>query len=166
MLEQMDPIGIAFRVTIMYVFALALVRISGKQSLSQLTGMDFVVTLIIGDLFDDVFWVEVPLLQGLVAFATIVFTHMLVTFLSSRNTRFYRLVTSPARLLLEDGKLVQKGLQLERLRADDLQSELRTNGEEHPKEVKEAWLEPSGQVSVIKEPSSKPLQKKDMRLLR
>jgi uncharacterized membrane protein YcaP (DUF421 family) len=34
------------------------------------------------------------------------------------------------------------------------------------REVKEARLEPSGQVSVIKEPSSKPVQKKDKRLFR
>ena len=80
MLEQMNPVGIALRVTIMYLYALALVRLAGKQSLGQLTGMDFVVTLIIGDLFDDVFWVEVPIVQGLVAFATVVFVHMLVTF--------------------------------------------------------------------------------------
>lgn len=166
MLEQMDPIGIALRVTIMYLYALALVRIAGKESLGQLTAMDFVVTLIIGDLFDDVFWVEVPLVQGLVAFAVIVFIHMLVTFIASRNIRFYRLVTSPERLLIENGKLILKNLQLERMRADDVQFELRTKGEEHLREVKEAWLEPGGQVSVIKMSDSKPLPKKDKRLLR
>ncbi len=52
---DLDLTGIALRVSVMYIFALVLVRMAGKQSLGQLTPMDFVVTLIIGDLFDDVF---------------------------------------------------------------------------------------------------------------
>jgi len=163
---ELNLTGIIFRVSVMYLFALALVRISGKSSIGQLTPMDFIVTLIIGDFFDDVFWAEVPLIQGMVGFATIILVHILLTFITSRNTSIYLLLASPARLLIEDGRLIQKGLQQERLRAEDVQFELRLKGEEHMREVKEARLEPSGQVSVIKDPSSKPLPKKDKRLLR
>ena len=162
---ELDLTGIIARVSIMYVYALVLVRISGKQSLGQLTPMDFVVTLIIGDLFDDVFWAEVPVIEAMVAFATIVLAHILVTFITSRNTSLYWMLASPARPLIEEGRLVQKNLQLERIRAEDVQFELRLKGEEHMREVKEARLEPSGQVSVIKNPSNKPVQKKDKRLL-
>ena len=101
-MEELNLTGIIFRVSVMYLYALVLVRIAGKQSIGQLTAMDFVVTLIIGDLFDDVFWAEVPVLQGMVAFVIIVLAHVLVTFISSRNIRFYRLVTSPERVLVED----------------------------------------------------------------
>ena len=165
-MEELNLTGIIFRVSVMYLYALVLVRIAGKQSIGQLTAMDFVVTLIIGDLFDDVFWAEVPVLQGMVAFVIIVLAHVLVTFISSRNIRFYRLVTSPERVLVEDGKLIQRNMQRERMRPDSVQSELRTKGEEHPREIKEAWLEPKGKVSVIKKPFNKPIQKKDTRLLR
>jgi uncharacterized membrane protein YcaP (DUF421 family) len=162
----MNPIGIALRVTIMYFYALALVRISGKQSLGQLTPMDFVVTLIIGDLFDDVFWLEVPVVKGLVAFATIIVAHLLVTFVASRNKRFYWLLASPARVLVKNGRLVQESLEREWMRPETVQYELRVNGEEHLKEVKEARLEPSGQLSLLKQPANKPVQKKDKRLFR
>ena len=50
---ELDLTGIVFRVSVMYLYALALLRISGKQSVSHLTTLDFIVTLIIGDLFDD-----------------------------------------------------------------------------------------------------------------
>lgn len=163
---ELDLTGIILRVSIMYVYALALIRISGKQTLGQLTPMDFVVTLIIGDLFDDVFWAEVPVIEAMVAFATIVLAHMLVTFITSRNTSLYWMLASPARPLIEEGRLVQKNLQKERIRGEDVQFELRLKGEEHMREVKEARLEPSGQVSVIKEPASKPVPKRDKRLLR
>ena len=160
-MEELDLLGIALRVSVMYLYALSLVRISGKQTLGQLTAMDFVVTLIIGDLFDDVFWVEVPVVQGMVAFATLVFLHMLVTFISSRNTRFYRLVTPRERVLVEHGRLVQESLQKERMRPEDVLADLRLKGEEHLREIKQAWLEAIGQVSVIKDPASKPLPKKE-----
>ena len=161
---ELDLTGIIFRVSVMYVYALALVRIAGKQSLGQLTPMDFIVTLTIGDLFDDVFWADVPLIKGMVGFATIIFVHMLVTFVTSRNKSIYWMLASPARLLVEEGRLAQKNLQLERMPADHVQFELRLKGEEHLREVREARLEPSGQVSVIKQPANKPVSKKDKRL--
>jgi uncharacterized membrane protein YcaP (DUF421 family) len=166
MLEQMDPAGIALRVSIMYVYALTLVRISGKQGLGQLTPMDFVVTLIMGDLFDDVFWTEVPIMEGMVAFAVIIFLHIFVTFVTSRNKTIYRLLALPARPLVKNGRLVQENLHREWMRPETVQFELRISGEEHLREVKEARLEPSGQVSVLKTSESKPVQKKDERLLR
>src|SRR5512134_584968 len=152
---ELDLPGIIFRVSIMYLYALALVRISGKQSIGQLATMDLVVTLIVGDLFDDVFWSEVPLVQGLVGFGTVVLAHMLVAYLSSHSKSIDRLVNSPPRLLIENGKLVRDGLRREWMRQETLLSALRLNGEEHPKEVKEATLEPEGQVSVIKAESNK-----------
>lgn len=163
---ELDLTGIIFRVSVMYLYALTLVRISGKQSLGQLTPMDFIVTLIIGDLFDDVFWAEVPLIQGMVAFATIILAHLLVTFVASRNQSIYWTLASPARMLIEKGRLVQKNLQLERMRPENVQFELRLKGEEHMSDIKEARLEPNGQMSVIKEFSSKAVPKKDQRLFR
>ena len=135
---ELDLTGIIVRVSVMYLYALALVRISGKQTLGQLTPMDFIITLIIGDLFDDIFWAEVPLVQGMVAFATIILAHILVTFVTSRNKSIYWMLASPARLLIEQGRLVQKNLQLEWMRPETVQFELRLKGEEHLRDVKEA----------------------------
>jgi uncharacterized membrane protein YcaP (DUF421 family) len=165
-MENLDLTGIIFRVSVMYMYALALVRISGKQSLGQLTPMDFVVTLIIGDLFDDVFWAEVPILQGMVGFATIILVHILVTFINSRNKTIHHLIASPARLLIENGKLVQENLSREWVRLETIQFELRLKGEEHLRDIKEARLEPKGQVSVLYTRASKPVQKKDLHLFR
>lgn len=165
-MEDLEITGIIVRVSVMYLYALALVRIAGKQSIGQLTAMDFVITTIIGDLFDDVFWAEVPVAQAMVAFAVLIFVHMLFTFISSRSIRFYRLATSPERLLIKDGRLMQQNLAREWMRQETLMSELRISGGEHPREIKQAWLEPKGKVSVVKDPSNKPLSKKDKRLLR
>ena len=163
---ELDLTGIIFRVSIMYLYALALLRISGKQSVSHLTAMDFIITLIIGDLFDDVFWADLPILQGMVAFAAITLVHILVTYAASRNQLIHRLVGSPPRLVVQNGKLVQESLEHERMRSETVQFELRLKGEEHPRDIKEARLEPKGKVSVLKASPSKPIQKKDKHLFR
>lgn len=163
---ELDLTGIVFRVSVMYMYALALLRISGKQSVSHLTTLDFIVTLIIGDLFDDVFWAEVSILQGMVGFAAIALVHTLITYAASRNQTIHHLVSSPPRLVVEHGRLVLGNLRRERLRPETVQSELRLEGEEHLKDIREAWVEPKGKISVLKTSSSKPLQKKDKRLLR
>jgi uncharacterized membrane protein YcaP (DUF421 family) len=162
---ELDLPGILFRVSVMYIYALTLVRLSGKQSIGQLTAMDFIVTTIIGDLFDDVFWVEVPLVQGLVGFGTVILAHLLVVSLTSRSKKLDQLVNSPPRTLIKEGKLVQEGLQREWMRQDTLLFELRLQGEEHPRDVREAALEPEGQVSVLKTSTSQPIRKKDARRL-
>ena len=163
---ELDLTGIIFRVSVMYLYSLALLRISGKQSVSHLTALDFIVTLIIGDLFDDIFWAEVPILQGMVAFAAITLIHILVTYSASRSRSIHRLAVSPPTLVVENGRLVQETLQRERLRPEIVQFELRLQGEEHLRDIREARVEPKGEISILKTSASKSVQKKDKHLLR
>lgn len=60
-----------------YVVMLAFVRTSGRRTIAQGDVRSFVLALIIGDLFDDMFWAEVPAAQFVVAVATLVLLHIL-----------------------------------------------------------------------------------------
>lgn len=165
-MEELGLMGIVLRVSVMYLYALVLMRLAGKATLGQLTSMDFIVTLVIGDLFDDIFWAEVPVVQGLVAFGVIIVAHILLTLATSRNSAMYWMLASPARLLIKDGRLERRNLGLERLRPDDVMFELRLKGEEHPRDIAAAQLEPSGQISIRKAAPAKPIPNKDKDLLR
>ena len=154
--------GIIIRISIMYLYALTLVRLSGKQSVGQLTALDFVVVTIIGDLFDDVFWAEIPISQGMVGFGTIIFVHILVTHLSARNTLVHQWVASHPRLIVRKGRLVHENLRRERTRPETIQFEMRLKGEEYLKEVEEARWEPKGQISIIKTKANEPAKKRDI----
>src|SRR5574338_1563527 len=142
--------SILIRASIFYIYVLALVRISGKQSISQLSSMDFVVATIIGDQFDSVIYGEVPIPQGMVGFGTIVLIHMLVTFAGSRSIFVHNFFSPPPALLVQHGTLLQTGLQNEWMNVDTLQSEMRLEGEDQVEEVREARLEPHGQLSILK----------------
>jgi len=161
-----SPVGIAVRVSVLYVYALVLLRLSGKQSMSSLSALDFIVGLILGDLFDDVIWTEIPVVQGLVGLTTIILTHVLVTLAASRSTVIHHLVSPAARLVIKEGMLVTENLQKERMNTASILSQMRLNGEDRLDEVKEAWLEPKGEVSILKKEGNKTLRKQEYSQLR
>lgn len=75
----MDLWRIGVRALFAYVVALALIRTAGRRSVKQGDAASFVVAVVIGDLFDDLLWAEVPASQFVVAIGTLVFAHLAVT---------------------------------------------------------------------------------------
>jgi uncharacterized membrane protein YcaP (DUF421 family) len=75
----MDPWRIAARILFAYVFVLVLVRITGRRTVRQSDLPSFVVALIIGDMFDDLIWSEVPVAQFVVGLVTLFAVHLLAT---------------------------------------------------------------------------------------
>jgi uncharacterized membrane protein YcaP (DUF421 family) len=74
----MDPLRIAVRAVFVFVVMLALVRASGKRTVKQGSPFDFTVALILGDMFDDAIWAEVPLSQFVAACVALVGMHVLM----------------------------------------------------------------------------------------
>ena len=163
-MEDLTFTSILVRATAMFFIGLALMRISGKQSIGELSTMDFVVITILGDGFDTIIYGEQPIIAGVVYFVSIVLIHLLVSFLSSRNDLFFRLTNSPATLLVQNGMVQGDGLRVERMRPEDIASNIRERGEDQLEEVKEAWIENNGKLSILKKDSSKPVQKQDLGL--
>jgi uncharacterized membrane protein YcaP (DUF421 family) len=69
---------IVVRALLVYVFALAVIRIAGKRTVGQTDLSSFVVVLVIGDMFDDMLWAEVPAAQFVVGVGALVLTHVAV----------------------------------------------------------------------------------------
>ena len=55
----MDPLRIVARVLFSYVVLLILVRVGGKRVVRHASPFDFVLSLILGDMIDDMLWGEV-----------------------------------------------------------------------------------------------------------
>lgn len=75
----MDPFRIVVRIVFAYVVVLAFTRISGSRTMRQTDVSSFVIALVIGDMFDDVFWSEVPVSQFAVGVATLFVLHLHVS---------------------------------------------------------------------------------------
>jgi uncharacterized membrane protein YcaP (DUF421 family) len=154
--------GVALRVGVMYLYVLAVVRLSGKRTLGALSPQDFVVTLIIGDLFDDVFWKEVPLANGLVAISTIIACHLLLSVGTWRWEALNRLFGSGSTRLVYHGRVDARGMQACRFRPEDLQSHLRAAGIDGLAEIEEAHLESNGKLSVLLTREAKAVNRREL----
>lgn len=75
----MDLARILVRVVFAWCFVLVLLRVSGKRTIKQGDLASFVVALVLGDLFDDVFWSEVPVSQFVVGAGTLAIMHVLTS---------------------------------------------------------------------------------------
>jgi uncharacterized membrane protein YcaP (DUF421 family) len=87
----MDPGRIIVRVVFAFLWALILVRLSGKRTIQQADVSSFVVAVVIGDLFDDLFWAEVSLAQFAIGLGALMIAHLLVTITNfSAGDRIWR----------------------------------------------------------------------------
>ena len=153
--------AIALRVSIMYLFALAMLRLSGKRSVGQLAGPDVVATIIVGDMFDDIFWGELSLAKGLTGLTTIVALHVLFKVLEARSRTAKHLFDGEPVLAVLNGSLVPAGMQRERVPANGIREMLRLRGIDDLAHVREARFEVDGTLSVLRFEERKPAQKQD-----
>jgi uncharacterized membrane protein YcaP (DUF421 family) len=165
----MDPGRIIVRAVFAYVFAVILIRLSGKRVVAEATPFDFVLAIIIGDLFDDLFWAEVPAAQFVVACGTLVLLEVSVSAGNHLSPAFGRLVDGARVELVRDGAPVARGMRRERLREEEVEMLLRQKEgierEDWP-EVKSASIEKDGEPSVVKHEWARAAQKKDAQKLR
>ncbi|WP_052510865.1 DUF421 domain-containing protein [Crystallibacter crystallopoietes] len=75
---------------------------------------------------------------------------MAVDGLSYRWPRFATLAKARPRPLIRDGQLDRRVMRREFITDEELLSQLRLNGVTDPEQVKRAYIEPNGMVSVIR----------------
>jgi uncharacterized membrane protein YcaP (DUF421 family) len=152
----------ALRASFVYIYLLLLVRILGKREIGASSAFDLLVALMLGDVVDEVIYGDVTIVQGAVAMAIIAVWHIVNSFASFKSELIDRLTGATPTVLVKSGRIQHKNLAKERLNEDELWSGLRLKEVDDIKEVKQATLEPSGQISVLLEDWAKPVQKQDL----
>jgi uncharacterized membrane protein YcaP (DUF421 family) len=88
--------------------------------------------------------------EGLILFSTILGWNFLLDWAGWRFRWMRRFLHSPRVLLIRDGKVLEQNLSREMITDDDLLNKLHEHGIEKASQVKRAWLEADGEISVIK----------------
>ena len=158
--------GLLARITVTYLFLLLVVRVTGKQPLSRETAFDWLVAVVLGDFADDVVFGTVPLAQGAVAVGTIALLHVCVGRLALHSRAFERLVSSPPRVVVRDGRIEREAAVRERLSAVELDGMLRLEAVDDVQEVASGRLESNGHPSILRTAAAKPADRRDRGKLR
>ena len=137
--------------TLAYVSLVAILRISGKRTLSKFNAFDFVVTVALGSTLATVLLSKsTPLAEGVLALALLIFLQFVITWLSVRVSWFARLVKSEPTLLLHKGKFLEDALLRQRVTRDEVMAALRADGMADAADVAAVVLETDGSISVMK----------------
>ena len=83
----MDPLRIAARVVFAYAVLMVMVRVSGKRMVRHASPFDFTLSLILGDMVDDLLWAEVDASVFVVAAGALVMLHICMELLQLRAAR-------------------------------------------------------------------------------
>lgn len=142
---------IVFRTTVMYVFALLAVRLLGKRGIGALSPFEWVVVIALGSAMGDpMFYPEVPLVHGMIVITVIVVLQRIVERMKQRHAGAERFMESAPSLIVEGGRIQEDVLRREELSVPELLMELRLGGITNVGQVRYAYLEPSGRVSIFK----------------
>lgn len=142
---------IIFRTTILYAFTLIILRIMGQRGIGQLSMFEFVIIIAIGSAVGDpMFYADVPLLHGMVVIAVIIFLQRVLTRITFQHRRIERVIEGKPWRIVADGEIDLDGRQQVKLSGDEIFMELRQQGIEQLGQVRRAYFEFDGEMSVFK----------------
>ena len=96
------------------------------------------------------FYADIPLVHGMVVITVVVGLERILVRVTQHNRRVERLIESEPVLLVSDGNLLREALEHEDLSEAEVFMGLRDKGIEFLGEVRRAYIEPSGRLSVFR----------------
>jgi uncharacterized membrane protein YcaP (DUF421 family) len=155
------------RATIIYWILWFIFRGTGKRSLADLTPLELLVTIVIGDFVQQgVTQEDMSVTGAVIVVCTFVGWTIIGDWLTHRSRFAERVLEGQAVVILTDGVCDQRRLRTERLSEDDVLGAAREAGFDDLAKVRVAVLEHDGAFSFIGDPnttSTKPPEEGDQR---
>lgn len=149
-----DPWGfygeIVFRSLVMYLVLLVLLRFLSKRALTQLSILEFGIVIVLGSAAGDpTFYKDIPLFHGILVLLVIVIVQRVYTYFLRHNETVETAMEGTPILMMLHGVIQKDALAEARLSQEELFQLLRCQGISQLGEVKAAYMEQSGQLSVF-----------------
>lgn len=141
---------IFLRTFIMYSYTLVNIRLLRTRSVAQLTSFELIIVIALGSAVGDpMFYPEIPLINCMVAITTIVALTKGISIITQMNDPLEKLIVGDPIMILKNGELLPKKLRKANLSIEELNARLRNKGIKNTGQVEYAFIETSGQLSVI-----------------
>jgi uncharacterized membrane protein YcaP (DUF421 family) len=142
---------IVLRAIVLYVFVIFVMRVIGRRELSSMTPFDLVLLIILGDAIQQGLTQDDYSVTGAVlAIGTIAALQVLTSYLSYKSRRARKVLEGEPIVLVERGEIVERNMQRERMRPDEIVEEMRQQQIGSLDEVEWGILEANGSISFIK----------------
>lgn len=148
--QQLGFEQMAIRAALMYLLLLIIVRAAKKRFMGRATAFDVILSILVGAIAARALTGGAPYFPALLGIVVLVFMHWLFSWVARRSPTFSALIKGHSTLLVKDGRLLNDAMADAHVSQDDLDEDLRQKGVGESTEIKEARLERSGQLSVLK----------------
>ncbi|CAM3694946.1 DUF421 domain-containing protein [Cytobacillus oceanisediminis] len=144
-------LSITIKMVVGLVTLLAVTRLLGKKELSQVTPFDFLYAVVLGGIVEETIYDnKVTPLQ--VAYSAVLWGGLIyiIEILAKKKNFFRSILKGSESIIVKDGKLNVGEMQKNHLEMEQLRTMLRQRGIFSMNEVKYAYLETNGGLSVMK----------------
>lgn len=139
-----------------YLALIAMLRVSGKRTVSQMNVFDLVVTVAMGSILASMLGTT-SLARGVAGFAVLIGLQTLLAWASSRWSTIRGVVSSSPTLLLYRGAVLEEAMRRERVTRADIEAAVRAAGRGRLEEVDAVVLAADGSLSVIDRGGTAPM---------
>ena len=153
------------RTVILYVFAIASLRVMGKRQIGELQPSDLVITLLISQIISiPIQDTDIPLVNTVIPILLLVGFEILTSVFNMKSIKFRSLMHGHPVVVINNGKLNQKMLKELRFTLDDLLESLRQKDVFDISQVQYAIVETNGQLSILLKPEYTPVTRDDLNI--
>ena len=134
---------------VVYVFLIALLRLTGKRQIGQLSPFDLVLLLILSNAVQNSMNAgDNSLIGGLISATTLVAVNYMVGLITFKSKKLEAIIDGRPQVLIHDGKLFEDVMNEAKLTRRELDATLRQSGYFEIADIKLAILENNGSVTV------------------
>jgi uncharacterized membrane protein YcaP (DUF421 family) len=165
-LPDVPLLEIIVRGSVMYITLFILLRVVLKRQTGGLAVTDLLLVVLIADASQNAMSGGYnSIAGGIVLVTTIVFWSYAFDWLGYKYSWFRRLSEPPPLLLVHEGNMLRRNMRHELITEDELMTQIRKHGLDDIKQVKEAYMESDGQISIVhyEEKGEKKEERKEMR---
>lgn len=138
------------RGTVVYLALFSVLRIMPSRQLGTLGIADLLVVVLFTEAAQNAIVSHyTSITEGAILVGTMVFWSYFLNWLGYKFAHVQRFLNPPPLLLVKNGKIIIRHMQQELITEQELMSKLRQQGVEFISEVKKAYMESDGSISVI-----------------
>ncbi len=158
-------INIMLRGLIVYITLILSVRLMGKRQIGELQPSELVTTFLLSEVASMPLQnKDISILSCLILIFMIVGLELLFSVLAVKSKLFRTFIQGSSALVIKDGKVLQKKISQIRYSIDDLLESLRLKDVFDISDVKYAYVETNGSLSILLKDSAKNVTVKDLKL--
>ncbi|KOP27058.1 hypothetical protein AMR41_06800 [Hapalosiphon sp. MRB220] len=139
------------RGSIVYLALFSVLRLLPSRQLGTLGIADLLVVVLFAEAAQNAMASNyTSITEGAILVGTVIFWSYFLNWLGYRFPHFQRFLNPPPLLLVKNGRIIERHLKRELITEQELMSQLRQQGVESLKDVKRAFMEADGGISVIR----------------